>query len=135
MTLELHDLLGIDPESPEVAQALEDAEEYASLVECLVVARVKLGLTQKQIAERMGTTQSAVSNFERVGGDARYSTLQRYARAVGARVRSAVDQSGAGVKLGWQVAEVVPIRTTTRDRHHSPSNGAWQSYGQRRVST
>ncbi|NED85130.1 XRE family transcriptional regulator, partial [Streptomyces sp. SID11233] len=34
----------------------------------------------------METTQSAVSEFERLGGDPRLSTIMRYARAVGMKV-------------------------------------------------
>ncbi|MBD0673047.1 helix-turn-helix domain-containing protein [Streptomyces sp. CBMA156] len=93
----LHDLLGIDPNDPRTAAALEDSEAYAELVESLVVARQKRGLTQREVAQRMGTSQSTVSEFERIGGDARYSTLQRYARAIGARLHIMVGHTCSAV--------------------------------------
>ena len=88
---ELHELLGLDLDDPEVKAALEDSNAFADLIDCLVSAREKLGLTQTQVAERMSTTQSAVSDFERVGGDPQVSTIQRYARAVGGRLRMMAD--------------------------------------------
>jgi transcriptional regulator with XRE-family HTH domain len=49
----------------------------------LVASRRTLGLTQSDVAERMGTSQSAVARFEAQGADARLSTLERYAVALG----------------------------------------------------
>ena len=65
----------------------ELSEEFAFLDEVLK-ARTKSGLTQAEVAERMGTTQSAVARMESV--NAKHSpsiaTLQRYAEALGHRV-------------------------------------------------
>lgn len=52
----------------------------------LQVAREQAGLTQQQVAERMGTKKSAISRLENNAGDVRLSTLQRYAEAVGCRL-------------------------------------------------
>lgn len=51
----------------------------------LIAARTRVGLTQAEVAERMGTTQSVIARLE--GGRAAPSmrSVQRYARAVGAR--------------------------------------------------
>lgn len=51
----------------------------------LIAARTRAGLTQTDVAERMGTTQSTVARLE--GGKAAPSlrSVQRYAQAVGAR--------------------------------------------------
>jgi transcriptional regulator with XRE-family HTH domain len=43
-------------------------------------------MSQKQVAQAMQTTQSAVSELEGGATDPRLSTLQRYARAVGAEL-------------------------------------------------
>ena len=66
------------------------AEAYAALeleyevVNQLLKARTKAGLTQDAVAERMGTTKSAVSRLESAGKHApSLSTLKRYAAAVG----------------------------------------------------
>jgi DNA-binding XRE family transcriptional regulator len=72
---------------PVFADAYEDAEARAALLRSLVEQRKARGLSQSQVAERMGTTQSAVSDLESGGSDPRLSTLQRYARAVNAAIR------------------------------------------------
>ena len=46
---------------------------------------VKAGLTQQQVAERMGTTQSTVARMESGKRPPSLRTVQRYAQAVGAR--------------------------------------------------
>lgn len=50
----------------------------------MLKARARAGLTQDAVAERMGTTKSAVSRLEGVGKHApSLTTLKRYASAVG----------------------------------------------------
>src|SRR5438309_6327821 len=65
------------------------AEEFALLDE-LLRARRQAGLTQAEVAERMGTKTPAVARLEAGGGSRRHSpslaTLRKYAAAVGCRV-------------------------------------------------
>jgi transcriptional regulator with XRE-family HTH domain len=49
-------------------------------------ARTDAGLTQAALAERLGTTQSVVSRWERGGDEPRLSTLARILRACGRRL-------------------------------------------------
>lgn len=69
-------------------QAAYDASalEYAVLDEMLT-ARKESGLTQAQVAERMGTKASAVARLENSMASAKHSpsieTLQKYAKALG----------------------------------------------------
>jgi transcriptional regulator with XRE-family HTH domain len=62
-------------------------EEFAFLDEVLR-ARTEAGLSQAQVAERVGTTQSAIARLE--SGARKHSpsiaTLQKYAKALGYRV-------------------------------------------------
>jgi len=60
------------------------ADEFGMARE-LIAARSRAGLTQGEVAARMGTTQSVIARLE--GGKRAPSmrTVQRYARAVGAR--------------------------------------------------
>ncbi|WP_076889549.1 helix-turn-helix domain-containing protein [Burkholderia pseudomallei] len=64
--------------------ALED--EYAAL-NAILTARREAGLTQAQVAERMGTTASAVSRLEASLSSEKHSpsfaTLRKYAAACG----------------------------------------------------
>jgi len=68
-------------------EALE--EEYAAL-DALLSARKKAGLTQEELATRMGTTKSAISRLESSLRDDKHSpsfaTLKKYANACGKRL-------------------------------------------------
>ena len=57
-----------------------------ALIDELVQARQESELSQTEIAARMGTSQSAVARLESGGLDARLSTLERYAAALGRTV-------------------------------------------------
>lgn len=62
------------------------AADY-ELVRQLLHARIEAGLTQEEVARRMGTTKSAICRLEGVGKHSpSVSTLQRYARALGCQV-------------------------------------------------
>ncbi len=72
------------PILPGFADMFEEmAARRKALTEDLVARRVSLGLTQTQVAARMGTSQSAVARVEAAGSDVRLSTIERYAAAVG----------------------------------------------------
>lgn len=74
--------LGFDENAEDVRKARSAAQMYAGVIDALVACRNRLGLKQKDVAKLMGTTQSAISEFESVNSDARFSTLIRYAQAV-----------------------------------------------------
>ncbi|MGY1630788.1 helix-turn-helix domain-containing protein [Geodermatophilus sp. SYSU D01186] len=66
---------------------LEDlADRRRELIEELVRARRESDLSQTDVAARMGTSQSAVARLESGELDARLSTLERYAAALGRTV-------------------------------------------------
>ena len=60
----------------------EMAVRRRALADELVTRRVRLGLSQTQVAARMGTSQSAVARLESGDADVRLSTLERYAAAL-----------------------------------------------------
>jgi ribosome-binding protein aMBF1 (putative translation factor) len=62
------------------------AAQRAGLVGDLVAQRHAAGLSQTEVAARMGTSQSAVARLEAGVTDARASTLERYAAAVGGEI-------------------------------------------------
>lgn len=62
------------------------SEERRRLVAELTVQRQSAGLSQTEVAARMGTSQSAVARLEGGGADVRMSTLERYAAAVGSQI-------------------------------------------------
>jgi transcriptional regulator with XRE-family HTH domain len=57
----------------------------------LASRRVSLKLTQADVAKRMGTTQSAISDLESGRAEPAVDTLKRYAEAVGLRMRIVLE--------------------------------------------
>jgi len=68
---------------PRLPGFAEMAARRRALAEELIERRVTLGLSQTEVAARMGTSQSAVARLEAGETDVRLSTLERYAAAVG----------------------------------------------------
>ena len=72
------------------------AEERGRLVRELAEQRQAAGLSQTEVAARMGTSQSAVARLESGTGDVRASTLERYAAAVGGQITWKLNPPGEG---------------------------------------
>ena len=62
------------------------AEDRGRLIRELAEQRQAAGLSQTEVAARMGTSQSAVARLESGTADVRASTLERYAAAVGGQI-------------------------------------------------
>jgi ribosome-binding protein aMBF1 (putative translation factor) len=76
----------------EMAQRRMSGERSRLLAE-LAARRQASGLSQTEIAARMGTSQSAVARLEAGASDVRLSTLERYAAAVGSRLSLLVHEA------------------------------------------
>lgn len=87
---DLHKKLSRDPK---YRKAYEELALEFELVSVLVQARSQAGLTQKQLAKRMKTTQSTVARLE--GGRANPSirTLEKFAQATGTRLKIVFEPS------------------------------------------
>ncbi|WP_455289961.1 helix-turn-helix domain-containing protein [Cupriavidus necator] len=76
--------------NPEVRAAYDALDEEYAALDALLVARKTAGLTQAQVAERMGTTVSAVSRLESSFSSEKHSpsfaTLRKYAAACGKKL-------------------------------------------------
>ena len=57
-------------------------------------ARLAAGLSQSELAQRIGTTQSAVARLESSGSNPRITTFQRALAATGNGVRLSLEPSG-----------------------------------------
>src|SRR4030066_1085006 len=69
-------------------EAYDDLETEYALAHEMLSARTRAGLTQKAVADRMGTTKSAVSRLEGAGKHApSMASLKRYADAVGCTLK------------------------------------------------
>ena len=82
-----------DPKPRDPGYALEYArmEEEFQFVRELIRARVRAGMTQQQVAEKMGTTQSTVARLESGGTMPSLRSLQKYAWATGSKVRISLE--------------------------------------------
>ena len=78
-------------DNPEVRAQYEALEPEFALFDELLKARRRAGLSQSDVAQRMGTKTPAIARLEAGGGSRRHSpslaTLQKYAEAVGCRLQ------------------------------------------------
>jgi DNA-binding transcriptional regulator YiaG len=80
-------------QNPAFPDLVEAALRRRQLLRELAAMREKLGLSQTVVAARMGTSQSAVARLEAGEIDAKLSTVERFAAALGQKVE-------------WRVAKV-----------------------------
>jgi transcriptional regulator with XRE-family HTH domain len=69
-----------------MAKGPVDIARY-ELVNFLFQARLEKGLTQKQLAKRMGVSRTTVTQLELMYYECRFSTLARWAEALGYEIR------------------------------------------------
>lgn len=72
-----------DPDFPRLYEA---AVRERTLLRTLAEKREATGISQREVARRMGTSQSAVARLERGEVDPKLSTLERFAAAIGQEV-------------------------------------------------
>ena len=68
----------------EVREAYEERAYEFEIASALITARTNAGLSQSEVAERMGTTQSAVARLEGGSQLPSMKSVIRYATAIGA---------------------------------------------------
>jgi transcriptional regulator with XRE-family HTH domain len=77
-------------EDPEFQAEYDALEEEFALFDALIAARQAAGLSQAEVAKRMGTKTPAIARLESTGGKHKPSptlnTLRRYAKAVGCKL-------------------------------------------------
>jgi ribosome-binding protein aMBF1 (putative translation factor) len=89
---DLHEKWMKDPKYRREYKAL--GEEF-SLTAAMIEARSRAGMTQEQVARRMKTTQAAIARLESRASRPSTSTLQRYAKATGSRLRISFEPEAA----------------------------------------
>ncbi|MBM4162605.1 MAG: helix-turn-helix transcriptional regulator [Ignavibacteria bacterium] len=73
--------------SPKFAQDFESGYEAFEFSVMLRQARKRAGITQEMIASKLRTKKSAVSRIENHAEDIRLSTLEKYAKALGKKLK------------------------------------------------
>lgn len=71
---------------PANAAEIEEQQARMDLVIALYEARQAAGLTQKELADILGTKQTYIAQIEKGRKNITFSTLSRYARACGKKV-------------------------------------------------
>ena len=79
--------------NPDFPDLVDAALRRRQLLRELAALREELGLSQTLVAARMGTSQSAVARLEAGEVDTKFSTVERFAAALGQRVE-------------WRIAKV-----------------------------
>jgi transcriptional regulator with XRE-family HTH domain len=77
--------------------AIHNHEAWASLQAQLVGIRISQGVSQSQMADRLGISQPAVSQFESVTAMPRLGSVLAYALAVGAELDLRATASDAAL--------------------------------------
>lgn len=90
------------------ARALQAA--YRDMMEKLVDLRDEHGMSQTDVANRMGVSQSAVAQFERYDANPTLATIRRYALAVEAEVEIRVTSDRARSRSFEAEAVGAPMR-------------------------
>jgi len=73
--------------NPGFPQMMDLARRNREVLTALRKERKRSKVSQKSVALAMGTTQSAVSELEKSAGDAMFSTIEKYAAAIGFTVQ------------------------------------------------
>ncbi len=68
-------------------KAYDELEFEFSLVRAIINARLSKGITQKEIAKRMGTKQSSIARFESGKYNPTLAFVQKLANAVGTKIK------------------------------------------------
>ncbi len=81
------------PQSEEGRAAYEDEARISAFRSLVYRLRTEAGLTQTELAERMGTTQSAIARMEGGGARPTLETLEKLAGAVGGELVVGVGEN------------------------------------------
>ena len=104
MTIALKDIKARLLTDPEVRVEYDRLAPEFEVANKLVRARSRAGLSQKQIATLMGTTQSAIARIESGKIALRTDTIQRYAAAIGYRAELKLTRTRKPVATNKTVA-------------------------------
>jgi DNA-binding XRE family transcriptional regulator len=84
-------MFDLDPKLMDMASDL--VESFDDLLSRLIDLRVAKGLTQTEVASRMGVTQPAIAALEAHDANPTITTLVRYAHALHAKVTISVSDA------------------------------------------
>jgi transcriptional regulator with XRE-family HTH domain len=87
-------------EDPERLASLDEERVHAKVARQIYDLRTRAGLSQAELAERVGTTQSAISRLESADYEGHsLSMLRRIAEALGAKIDVGLGEADRSVRL------------------------------------
>ncbi len=72
---------------PKVKQTYDDIKLKYDIICAVLDARARKGLTQAELAKRVGTTQSAIARFESGAGNPTLSFVQKITKALDTKIK------------------------------------------------
>ncbi len=87
MTIPLKEFMAKSLADPEVKREFDALEQEFAIASELIRARARAGLSQAELAERMGTSQSAIARLESGQTLPSTKTLLRFAQATNSKVK------------------------------------------------
>jgi ribosome-binding protein aMBF1 (putative translation factor) len=94
-TINADDLHAKDMADPVYREAYESLESEFELINALLRARAHAGISQAEVASRMGTTESTVSRLESGRTKPSARILERYAQATEHRLHIRLEPTGS----------------------------------------
>jgi ribosome-binding protein aMBF1 (putative translation factor) len=71
---------------PKVKEEYDKLQPEFALISAMIEARAKKGITQKKLAEKLGTKQSAIARLESGNANPSLNFLKRLAEALGTKL-------------------------------------------------
>jgi len=102
--------------NPDFGLLVEAYQQNSDLLDALADMRRGLGLSQRAVAGRMGTSQAAVDRLESTEVDPKLSTVQRLAVALGGKVK-------------WQFVPAMAaqgVQTLAATQQDVPTGAGWR---------
>ena len=89
--------------SPLAQLASENYGAWLDLQAQLVEYRIQHGISQTEVARRLGVSQPAISQLERIGNVPSLNSLLGYAQAIGARISWGITEPEYFSSIDYQV--------------------------------
>ncbi|KKP79886.1 MAG: Helix-turn-helix domain protein [Candidatus Levybacteria bacterium GW2011_GWB1_35_5] len=77
-------------QDPEVKKGYDDLELEYSIIAQVIQKRLDRGLSQKQLAEKIGTKQSAISRLEGGNSNPSVAFLEKVSKALGGKLQVSI---------------------------------------------
>jgi HTH-type transcriptional regulator/antitoxin HipB len=112
--------------SPQFARNFESGYRAFEFSVMLRQAREAAGVTQETVARKLRTKKSAISRIENHAEDIRLSTLEKYANALGMRIRVQLTRSSQNPRWSRPMRERSGALPANPERDHSPGRHSRQ---------